>query len=697
MKLILCHLNAMNLFCPLTLPAWRSLGEGWSSRSFAIFRINITAYSREYRRTHSNAVKLFFGEKNFLSLFDTIFSFLSKITQSERGRSYTIPNKFYFTHYSIALYLLLITAPSFAYVSNRQVVTFISPHSISIDAARELAGWENLINSYTSDKTYSTLAITPEATLTFRPERIAQCLFGDAVTKCNCTFDVSGSQQSERRATAWLADYFGLPTDYKSLVTVQPSVFQGLIDFDLFVGWDRYASGLYFRIHAPLVYSRWNLNMCETLVTTGSDSYVPGYFNPEGINRAQLVENFTNFINGTDSPRAPNLIFNKLTYAKMSCSSVDLFKLSDIQIAFGYNILYGADYHLGGNIRFSVPTGNSPCAEFLFEPIIGNGHHWELGGGFSAHTVLWEDDETEEKAAVYLDCNITHLFSARQKRSFDILSSGPNSRYMLAEKMGKPIINNLRAVVNGQNIEPSYQYQKEVTTLANITTIPVDVSISVQADLALMIAYTQQRNSWTFGYSFWARSCDCITLCGPTPLDTETWAIKGDAQLFGFENTVSQTAVALSATQSNATINNGKNLPASGPSNAQEVAVAITNPGIDNPHPSISDSTNSGIFVALMAAPGGAAQINTSMQPIILTSEDINIDSARTGGRSQKIFASFTHIVPRREFDPYLGFGAEIEFGQSSSCKQITLVKEKSCINTALSFWGVWFKTGVSF
>lgn len=596
----------------------------------------------------------------------------------------------------LIVFFCIFTLYCQAFKSKREISTFISPHSPSVNAARELAGWENLVNIYTSDSTYGAFAITPEATLSFRPERIAQCLFGEDIIECVRTFTVSGSRRS-REQTDWLADYFGLPTDYLSAVDVRPKISNALVDLNIFIGWDKYIPGLYFRMHAPLTYTRWDLNPCETLITTGSDAHDPGYFNPEGIPRIQLVDNFTNFITGEDAPKATNLIFNKLKYAKMNCKGNRALKLSEIQVAFGYNVLHTEDYHLGGNIRFSIPTGNRPKGEYLFEPIIGNGHHWELGGGLSTHIVIWDNEETEEKAALYCDINITHMFSTQQKRSFD-LCVGANSRYMLAQKMGTPIIDNLRGLVNGERIEPKFQYQQEVTSVANLTTLDVEVSNSVQADIAVMLAYTKGKNSWTFGYSFWGRSTDCITLCDTTPFDLETWAIKGDSQVFGFEDTASQTAVALSATQSKATVNAGTNFPATGATTATEIADGMANSNIDNPKLAVSDSDDNGVFVNLVTQAGGSTQINTSIQPKILTTADINIDSAKTRGLSNKIFSSFTHLVTHRELWPYIGFGAEIEFGQSSEgCKYEARVVEKACVNTALSFWGVWLKTGVAF
>src|SRR5579872_44401 len=147
----------------------------------------------------------------------------------------------------LALSLLLFSMRAAAtFISKRQVTTFISPHSVSVDAARELAGWENIVNMYTSDNTYSALAITPEATLTFRPDWVTQCLFGQDIVGCGYILGISGSEQSNRRPADWLADYFGLPPDYHSAVYLIPKVMQGLVDINWFVGWDRYLPGLYF-------------------------------------------------------------------------------------------------------------------------------------------------------------------------------------------------------------------------------------------------------------------------------------------------------------------------------------------------------------------------------------------------------------------------------------------------------------------
>ncbi len=579
-------------------------------------------------------------------------------------------------------------------LADKRVTTIIIPHSPSVNVARSLTGWENKINILNTDTMHGALAITPEVTMSFRPERIAQCFFGDTIIECKSTFTLTGSQSPNRAEAHWLADYFGLPTDFESSVSVRPKINQALVDIDFHVELNKYIPGIYFHIHAPICYARWDLGFCETLITTGSNAHDPGYFNATGISRAQLVGNFTSFISGSDTPKASGLTFHKLEHAKMNCQSERITKLSDIQVALGYNLLQKKRYHIGGNIRISIPTGNEPTGQFLFEPIVGNSHHWEVGGGLSTHIMIWENEATQEQAGLFFDINITHMFSSEQQRSFDLCGSH-NSRYMLAQKMTGTIENNLRGMVGGEQITPNVQYQQEVTTIANITTLPVKVTASVQADLAIMLGYQKEKNSWGFGYSFWGKSCEDIILFPLIPFEMSSWALKGDAYVFGFEDNGLNTPVPLSATESNANIKSGTNIPKAGAITIAQITTSKQNQKIDNPFPAIANSD--GTFDPLHTSPGGSDQINTSIQPVLLTRKSIDINSARTRGRSHKIFSHFSHVITLQNSTPYIGFGAEVEFGQSSACTVTVQAHEPPCVNTALSFWGVWLKGGIAF
>ena len=574
--------------------------------------------------------------------------------------------------------------------AEKQVATYISPHSPSVNAARELVGWEHQINQQTDNGIYTSISFTPELTQSFRRERVAQCLFGDDILECKNTFTVSGSRISKRQEHDWLADYFGLPTDFVSHVRVKPNAFNALFDINFFLGLDRLVPGLFFRIHAPVVYTRWDIDICECVQEEGINDHDPGYFNADGIPRNQLLDCFLSFATGNTAPQADGLTFQRLQVAKMSTKSLRKTSLAEVQAAVGWNWIRDW-YHVGFNVRVAIPAGNRPEGEFLFEPIIGNGHHWEFGGGISTHVKVWEQPETNELLELYLDLNATHMFQSKQKRFFD-LKEKPNSRYVLAAKFGTTIEDNLKG--NGRT--PVAQFQQEVTSIANLTLFDVKVSNSIQVDLAFMMAYTH--NDWHFmiGYGFWSRSCDQFELCCDDRFEKTLWGVKGDAQMFGFEDTAGNPAVALSATQSKATVHRGKNFPILATLTAADITAGKQNNRIDNPRPAFADSNNTMASNELKTTPGGAEQINTSIQPLFITLNTIDFVNSRNRGIAHKIFSHLNHVwEERHRLTPFLGIGGEVEFSQNRGI--VPPNEETDCINCSFSFWGVWLKGGVTF
>ena len=86
----------------------------------------------------------------------------------------------------------------------------------------------------------------------------------------------------------------------------------------------------------------------------------------------------------------------------------------------------------------TLPTGTRTTAEYLFEPTIGNGHHWELGIEAYGYVPLPYQCNECETFALALSGRVGHLFAAKQKRSFD-LTNGRGSRYMLLETIGTSV------------------------------------------------------------------------------------------------------------------------------------------------------------------------------------------------------------------------------------------------------------------
>jgi hypothetical protein len=606
------------------------------------------------------------------------------------------------------IFLLLITT-YLLQSQDQQVVTFISPRSQTCNVEQMLAGWENVIHRPDRLGCYGALAFTLEATSSFRSERINQCLFGEDIIQCKKEetewrdfIIVSGSQTENRIPQKdWLADYFGLPTDFKSIVKFRPRVHNFIFNTHFFFGLNGIKDGLYIRFELPFVYANWDLNIKESVLQKGTNGYSPGYFNTTGIERNKLLSHFTSFISGFKVPKTDNFIFEPLKNAKMDYKSRRLVRFSELSAIIGYDHFINGYHHMGTGLQCAAPCGNRPKGEYLFEPMIGNGHHWECGVELSAYFRTWTNNTEDIFTEFFFDAVITHLFGTRQRRSFDLKKSS-NSRYILMQKLSPIISDNL----TGDGITPIAQYAAEIAPVANITTFDINVSVNVQADIAFMYSYTKQKNSWSFGYSLWRRGCETITIKNSDQFPENIWALKGDAYLFGFvaQHITSAdlpvgTPVALSATEHNATINSGTNFPKKGLSSdssikQNQIILAQRNQYIDNPQPAFAG--NNQWLVASMNDTRPINQINTSIQPQFITFEDIDINSAATSGFSQKIFTHFNHkIAEGSSVESYLGIGAEIEFGRQAG--PTPAIGADKCINCALSYWGMWLKGGISF
>jgi len=661
----------------------------------------------------------------------------------------------------------LLCIAIFGTAAHAKVLPYIPIRSQSENAARELVLWQTQINLSCMDDFYGSFSITPEYTRTFDGGKLAYLLFNDALRESCCksdcvTFKIQGSAIPNRDATAWLADNFGLPLDYSSIVKVAPRIENILADFNLYLGLDNWAQGLYFRVHAPLVNTRWRLGFCESVIDVGNMNAPLGYYNGNihgtgldddplyGVARTDLTGTFAGFVSRCEVPTIDGITFNPLTHARFSRRVRKCTKLSDIQLALGWNFWQNECYHFGLNIRGAIPTGSRPTGKYIFEPIVGNGKHWELGGGLSGHWTLWRSCDESHEFNVYLDANVTHLFKAHQCRTFDLCGK-PLSRYMLASKMTTNT-ENLESTLDGRLFTP-YQFANEFSSVANLSTIKVDVSYTVQADVALKFAYIHNCWQYDLGYELWARSCEkicprscdtfCKTKCCPTT-EHEIWALKGDSFVYGFQYTPDVRTVhaptALSSSENDAQIFCGTN----NYFRTDDFAF-VQNAGVDN---------------ALLAQVLREGQLHNWVNGLITDDNEVNmynsfnpytfdtantkqwdLDNAQSRGMSHKLFGDIGYIWNARkdnrfciDWTPYLGIGGEVEFGkvdnkccieQNTTCitkepliiadhvrtgfsasttntnptttKNCCKPQKCCCLNAAISQWGIWLKGGVSF
>ena len=652
--------------------------------------------------------------------------------------------------------------------------TDVRIRSQSVDTARELSGWTNHVNLYDMSSIYGTFAVTPEYTQSFNGRQIARSLFGNAIannntpniipsngctSSCNndyATFRVSGSQATNRQAEDLLADYFGLPLDYQSTIYVRPFIKNFLVDFDFFLGLDEWLCGLWFRVHAPVVWANWKLRLCEIPSVTPALGYPAGYFAPAAVPVNQLNTSFMSYLTGNVPVLNGNVQFEPLQNAMMckeintgcggnsatSCNkSNETTRLSDIRFALGWNFWQDEDYHVGLGILAAIPTGNRVNDKLIFQPMVGNGHHWELGGKLTTHYIFWENDSCTKRVGFYCDVDVTYMFQAHQYRVFDLYERGNNSRYMLASVMTSTVLDNLEgnttpSTVGGGVFNPpalgyinaTSQFINIFVPVANLAAQQVKVSQMFQIDATGMFSYTHGNLTWDIGYNFWSTGCEIIKPCRKNIAlfqGNNTYALKGDANVIGFdaENSTGGllNPVNLSATESKATIYSGTNYPLiPNPS-----ALAQTNAYIDNAQYAFGDSTggfNNNTLVYSPTAPvavgnqtrtsilNGTSLPITRPGSIFLSNKDVDVDGAQVSGLSNKIF---THISYSWEdhhdrYTPYFGGGGKIEFASDNSCNinsNINNMTERllrnncreGCRRTNISEWGIWLKGGVTF
>lgn len=612
---------------------------------------------------------------------------------------------------------------------------YFSIRSQGENAVREMVGWQELINLCYMDDFYGAISVVGEYSESFRSDDIARVLFGSDYTNTNgcCGINITGSQVGntltverksiptfKRGSNDWLADYFGLPVFWQSKICFTPKIKNFVADVELYFGLAQWAEGLYARVHMPITWTKWNLQVKEQIIDPAINEFIiatgrlafpfdvaypAGYFNVDSILRTDVLNSALEFFNGSQAPllvgEDQNGNLFSVTFDKLSCSkwntccengALSKTGVADLELVLGYNVVCTDNGYFGLNIRTAAPTGNHPCGEFLFEPIVGNGGSWQLGGGIDTHAVMWRG-EHDNTLSFYLDANITHLFKACQKRCFDLCGK-PNSRYMLAERLepntenlaGDTIVTDSACTDNSCTLSNA-QFAGEFSPVANLTMTPIKVSAAVQGDVALKFTYNNGNGmSWDLGYNFFGRSCEKICRSGRTPLtDGNTWTLKGDAFVYGI-NIVTGNPVPLAATESCATIHHGTNQ-----ANFNSVNYVQANANIDNPEFAVIEIVGGDQPVR---DPFLLNQTETSIQPIFLTEADVDLQGTRI--ISNKIFTHFNYSWLNRErWVPFLGIGASVEVAHHKQ-DQISENCCPSCRSTHASQGAIWIKGGAA-
>ncbi|HBS47791.1 TPA: hypothetical protein DEO28_01815 [Candidatus Dependentiae bacterium] len=204
----------------------------------------------------------------------------------------------------------------------------------------------------------------------------------------------------------------------------------------------------------------------------------------------QYKTNTTSDANTNAAGALNNSLF--LKYGKINKGTQRLAGLADIDFKFGYDFIQKEEKLFSFYGSLIIPTGYKPKCEYIFEPLIGNACHLGLGCGVHGDLNFFKDSENQLNILGNLDYH--YLFKSTELRSFDLISNGPWSRYLLVFDQLTPGV-----VVSGINY-----FTKEMNITPRSTT-----------NFLAAIHYKHKSFNFETGYNFWARECEKISLRNP--------------------------------------------------------------------------------------------------------------------------------------------------------------------------------------
>ena len=517
------------------------------------------------------------------------------------------------------------------------------PRSQGANTARELVGWQRQLFQPYLVENYVTVAITSEYTRSFRPERIARRLF------CTDCLTFAGSSFNKNNGSEVVADNFGLSRLFRGTLAIKPRIENYLVDINLFFGLNEWWPGLYWRLHAPLVHTRWSLGLdeCKPCADrTRGDTKFPFCYMSSDPNPNNTVTTARNLREALSGKFLFGDMQTRWCFGRFSFCPLDKMGVADLDLITGYNIIQSDFAHFGLYAQLVVPTGNRPKAKYIFEPIRGNGHHWEFGIGLSAHKLLFDDGYLDGHSfGVYFEGNITNVFKNEQLRSFDFTKNGLLSRYLLLKEFD--VVTNI--------------YKNNLINAINFATRTAVVRVGYKLDFSLKLAYQFGNFMGDLGYNLYARSAETVCIKTDCPCDI-------DQRRFGFKGTepvcmgASATTVPVNTVDPNATLFTTSCPPKTKQLSTDDMQSCKSTKETDTETQTEYEST-----------------------PVYISCRDLDPNSAaQCSMLTNKFFAHVGYIWRDYCYQPHVGIGGEVEVDSRHT-------------RSSLNQWGIWIKGGVTF
>ncbi|MGB8467485.1 MAG: hypothetical protein WCE21_00620, partial [Candidatus Babeliales bacterium] len=397
--------------------------------------------------------------------------------------------------------------------------TFFNPRSQGVNIEDWLVGQvlhTHLCNTLSMNGSLYTML---KGSQTFNKKQVGDFFWGINEDDVNGNILTFGPSEPDNNDVKIFSRNLFLNDDYRGTIKAEPSASDFTLAIHLYLGLDEWVPGLHFRIDIPINYTVWSMSLTETVDFIGTSIAA----NKLGNTTAAAAPNASAIqaLNGqlldtTDFPA----LQEKMNYARVN-GKQKMTHVADITFLLGYDFLCNECGHFGINFQVVAPTGNVPEGRYVFEPIVGNGHHVAVGGGFSGRWELWNNG-CDQSFSAWIEGAAYHLFNTKQKRTFDLKANGPLSRYLLLKKFD----------ANGE-------YANEIVFGPNVLTRELKTNNDVQGEGILIFDYQHGGFTFDVGYTIWGRSKDNITITDP--IVGNTYGVQGNTSTQEFDPSTNTT------------------------------------------------------------------------------------------------------------------------------------------------------------
>ena len=457
---------------------------------------------------------------------------------------------------------------------------------------------------------------------------------------------LSISQTSASTTSSDVHSYnFNLPSEYVGSISFKPKREVYGMQFAYMIDLHRWLKHFYFVMSSPVINVKHRTGFKETITTPGTTTTHSG---PQSVQAFLRGDRLT-------SDFAQSLMYGKIDGNQSESG------MADTELKFGYIAYEKKQAKIAVNIGCTVPTGNRPEGVYMFEPVVGNGHHWALGGGFESSIRLWHGaDEDTKHINLILSADYRYLLEADQTRTLELKGKNWGRFIRMRQADPRDTTRLLAGVLPGIN--------------AMTRKVKVTPGSQVEGVASLCFKATKY---WHFGlgYNIWARESESVKLKG-------SWTQQGQYGLYANDSSYQEEGKVVNITDSNAVPVvytpatppakvNQTPFDAATPTSSWTIAADNLFPKIIRPVPS-STGISSDTTISTLATGNGN----------YIAESDVD-KCGSPAAVSHKIFGNIDYTIsPDGKYPFVIGLMGNYEFAQN---------------NAAISQWEIGLKLGTAF